>query len=84
MPNNMSKAVKLIQKIDFWFWIEPAKQDMVLIADDVTADRFEILGCISLLLPILPKLLNQWYANGLCNLGNMGSNKEIQPQNKNY
>ena len=33
---------------------------------------------ISLLLPRVPKLTNQCYSHGPGNLGNMGSNKEIQ------
>ena len=36
--------------------------------------------CILLLLPRLPKLPSQCYSNGPGNLGNLGSNKEIQPQ----
>ena len=37
------------------------------------------LGCISLLLPGLTKLPSQCYSNESDNLGNLGSNKEIQP-----
>ena len=36
------------------------------------------LGCISLLMPKLPKLPNQCYLNGPGNLGDLGSNKEVQ------
>ena len=37
-------------------------------------------GCIYQLLFGLPKLPSQCYSYGLVNLGNLGSNKEIQPQ----
>ena len=35
-------------------------------------------GCISLLMPRLPWLPSQYYSNVPGNLGNLGSNKEIQ------
>ena len=37
-------------------------------------------GCISLLLPWLPKLPFPFEQHWLGNLGNLSSNKEIQPQ----
>ena len=39
-----------------------------------------ICGCMSLLLPKLPKLPRQCYSNGPANLNNLGINDEIQPE----
>ena len=40
----------------------------------------EFQGRISLLLPRLPKLPNQYYSNRPGNLGDLCGNKEIQPK----